>query len=62
MMDELTTTLIIFGLAFVVFALALPVLAGLESTCAGRCDASDEPRCDLCPSRPAEGPTHGAAS
>ncbi len=53
-MEELTTALIVFGLAFVVFVLALVVLLGLKGTCAGRCDESGGPHCDFCPERRAE--------
>jgi hypothetical protein len=60
-MDELTTPLIVFGLTFVVFVLALPVLAGLDGACGGSCDASGEPGCDLCPKRHTDESTHGGA-
>ncbi len=50
-MDELNTIWIVFGSAFFVFVLTLPVLAGLNGACSGRCDASGEPQCDLCPQR-----------
>lgn len=59
-MEELTALLIVFGVAFGVFVLALPVLAGLNGSCAERCDAFSEPQCDLCPRRPIEDVTDGS--
>ncbi|HXV64792.1 MAG TPA: hypothetical protein VEK15_29100 [Vicinamibacteria bacterium] len=51
--------MIVFGIAFVAFLLALGVLFGLEGNCAGSCDGSDEPRCDFCPQRRAEDARNG---
>ena len=41
-MEQLTTALIVFGLAFATFVFTLVVLLGLKGTCTGRCDASRE--------------------
>ena len=53
-MEQLTTALIVFGLAFATFVFTLVVLLGLKGTCTGRCDASRERHCDFCPERRAE--------
>lgn len=50
----MVTTLTVFGLAFVVFVLALAALMGLEGTCSGRCEPGEpsrKSRCDFCPRR-----------
>lgn len=48
-MEQLTSTLMVFGLSFVVLVGTLLALLGLEGTCAGRCDESGRPECDFCP-------------
>lgn len=44
-------TLMVLVAALVAFAGAFAALAGLEGTCAGRCDGANRPQCDLCPER-----------
>jgi hypothetical protein len=50
---------IVFGSAFVAFALMLLTVARVKGTCAGRCDEADGRLCDLCPAPEHEGELQG---
>jgi hypothetical protein len=53
------TMLIVLGVTFAVFVLALGALHKVQGNCAGRCEES--PDCDFCPGRPADDVLSGGA-